>query len=248
MCAGVCRRFKRTGRHRSNLFQAAYRRAYAALKRDNAAQKWGIRMTATTEHSVSPQNPCPFLRALVAEGLVNDAGEPVGQLATTICAIGRTGDGKPELPYAAIVLVALIANGLSPLQVARNASKVRINQLRGGPLDKKGVGSGVLDQSGQVDESQLDRMAGFGSEKHDSDGKAELGLNIAEITRFMEANLGRAQNPRRIDRRLMNGEWPFLLRVIGKKGQGGRYLSMADVRALVVERRLPERMRSQLPA
>jgi hypothetical protein len=41
----------------------------------------------------------------------------------------------------------------------------------------------------------------------------------------------------------MNGEWPVLLRVMGKKGTGDRYLSLADVEELVVQRRLPERMR-----
>ena len=70
-------------------------------------------------------------------------------------------------------------------------------------------------------------------------------MALEEITTFMDANFKRAQGTRRrIDRALMNGEWPVLLRVMGKKGTGGRYLSVADVEELVVQRRLPERMRS----
>jgi hypothetical protein len=44
----------------------------------------------------------------------------------------------------------------------------------------------------------------------------------------------------------MNGEWPILLRVLGKQGKSGRYLSVADVRRLSVERQLPERMIGRL--
>jgi hypothetical protein len=46
----------------------------------------------------------------------------------------------------------------------------------------------------------------------------------------------------------MDGEWPILLQVMGKPGQGGHYLSVAEVRQLFVERRLPERMTQRLGA
>ena len=40
----------------------------------------------------------------------------------------------------------------------------------------------------------------------------------------------------------MNGEWPVLLKVMGKAGKSGSYLSGAEVRDLVVNRRLPARL------
>ena len=201
-------------------------------------------MRAEVQNPVSPQNPCPFLRALVAEGLLNDSCEPLGHLASTIREVARTGDGQPDLSYAAIVLIALIANGLTPQRLARTAIRgVQLSALRGGPLDKKGAGSGILDQTGAFDPGQLDRMASFGSRKLDADGGVEIGLNLAEITRFMDANFARAEGRRRkIDRRLMDGEFPILLRVMGKQGRDERFLSVAEVKTLFAERRLPERM------
>ena len=59
----------------------------------------------------------------------------------------------------------------------------------------------------------------------------------------MDANFERAKGSRRaIDRLLMNGEWPVLLGIMGKGEGDGRYLSVAEVRALFAERRLPERI------
>jgi hypothetical protein len=44
----------------------------------------------------------------------------------------------------------------------------------------------------------------------------------------------------------MDGEFPILLRVMGKQGRDERYLSIAEVKTLFAERRLPERMTRQL--
>jgi hypothetical protein len=44
----------------------------------------------------------------------------------------------------------------------------------------------------------------------------------------------------------MIGEWPVLLKVMGKEGTTGRYLSLRDVEALFTKRRLPERMRKRM--
>jgi hypothetical protein len=63
----------------------------------------------------------------------------------------------------------------------------------------------------------------------------------------MDANFERAvDHRRRIDRRLMEGEWPILLKVMGKEGPAGRYLSLADLRCLFVDRKLPQRMQQRL--
>lgn len=50
----------------------------------------------------------------------------------------------------------------------------------------------------------------------------------------MDASFKRAAGRRRrIDRALMNGEWPVLLKVVGKGEPGDRSLSLADRSAVV---------------
>ncbi len=197
---------------------------------------------------VSSGNPCPFLRALVAQGMLNDEVEPLPHLAATITRVARAGDGEPRLPDAAIRAIAAIATGLAPWAVARNAVVgVHLNGLRGGPLDKKGVGSGILDARAQLDEAQLQRVAEFASPKTKPDGSSEPGLSLKELKQMMDANFERAAGRRRlVDRKLMDGEWPILLKVLGQDGTKGRYLSVADIHTLFAQRRLPERMAQRL--
>ena len=204
--------------------------------------------TGRGESPVSAGNPCPFLRALVALGRLVETGEPVAKVARAVAEMARKGDGAPELPLAAVYGIAAIASGLGPLEVARSVRRgLRLGELRGGPLDKRGVGSGILDQRGQFDAAQFARLEEFATSKTAGDGTVELGLDARELTRFMDANFERAAGRRRrIDRRLMDGEWPVLLRVLGKEGQGGRYLSIAELRALFAEQRFPERMLARL--
>jgi len=45
----------------------------------------------------------------------------------------------------------------------------------------------------------------------------------------------------------MNGEWPVLLDILGKGEGDARYLSVAEVRTLFVDRRLPDRISARLP-
>jgi hypothetical protein len=44
----------------------------------------------------------------------------------------------------------------------------------------------------------------------------------------------------------MDGEWPVLLKVMGKESQSGRYLSVAELRDLFIEKKLPQRMMQRL--
>jgi len=206
-------------------------------------------MTSTPgSPQVSPNDPCPFLRALVAHGLLADDVVSIGELTKTIVKVAGAGDGQPQLPSSAIRAIALVANGLSPLQVARNGlGGLRLSELRNGPLDKKGAGSRVLDASARINTAELERLDDFASDKTDADGHVERGLDLAELRRMMDANFERAAERRRsIDRWLMNGEWPILLKVMGKQGKLGRYLSITEVGDLFVERRLPERMSRRL--
>jgi hypothetical protein len=203
-----------------------------------------------SQKAVSPNNPCPFLRALVADGRLPDDKVSLGDVTHTIVGVAKAGDGAPSLPGSAIRLIALAANGLGPLQLARNAlAGLQLNALRDGPLDKKGVGSGILDREAKVDRTQLARLDQFAGDKVGADGRTERGLALADLQRMMDANFERAAGRRRrIDRRLMDGEWPILLQVMGKAGRDGRYLSVAELHELFLERRLPQRMMEKLPA
>jgi hypothetical protein len=197
---------------------------------------------------VGAGNPCPFLRALVADGSLSDGVEPVTKVAGTIVEVAKRGEGAPELNPMPPQLVAMIAHGVSPLTVLHTKLHgVQLNALRNGPLDKRGAGSGFLDVNAQVNREELERLKQFASNKTSSTGATELGLSVDEITQFMDANLRRAKQWRLVDRFLMNGEWPVLLEVMGKDGPDGRYLSVDEVVELVAERRLPERMRRDLP-
>jgi hypothetical protein len=44
----------------------------------------------------------------------------------------------------------------------------------------------------------------------------------------------------------MEGEWPILLRVMGKNSTQGRYLSVIELRTLFVSMRLPQRITQRL--
>jgi hypothetical protein len=207
------------------------------------------RPRARSSAEVSPGNPCPFLRALVAEGRLDGATEPLVHVAATVADVAKSGDGEPTLPVAAIYAIALIAHGLGPLSVARTQHRgLRPDALRDGPLDKHGAGSGILDASGHVDGAELDRLDTFARLYPSAAGRREGGLGADELGRYMDANFERAAGRRRlVDRRLMDGEWPVLLKVMGKDGPDGRYLSVAEVRSLFVDRRLPRRMLARLP-
>lgn len=201
---------------------------------------------SNSTHSVSPNNPCPFLRALVAQGKLADDTEPLAKVASVIVEVAKGGDGSPVLPKAAIYGIAMIANGLGPFSVLNaNLGGVKLNALRDGPLDKHGVGSGILDSQGEINKKELARLGEFASDKTDSSGKAEKGLSLPELRAYMDANFARAAGRRRLlDRQLMDGEWPILLKVMGKSGKAGRYLSLKEVEELFVKQRLPKRMAS----
>ena len=200
------------------------------------------------EAAVSPNNPCPFLRAVVAEGYVGGHIVPIPELCKTV----EAASGKKGLQKTLVGMktypVALVANGLSPLRLLRSWwSGAQLDALRSGPLNKHGVGSRILDASAHVDEAELARFAEFGKDRKDPCGGLERGLTSSEITTYMDANFERAKGHRRwFDRQLMNGEWPVLLDVMGKGEGEGRYLSVAEVKTLFVERRLPDRINARL--
>jgi hypothetical protein len=197
---------------------------------------------------VSPDNPCPFLRGLVAAGYVSGHTVPLPKLTETIEA--ATGEKGLKRRSAGIKIygVALIANGLSPLRLLKSWwSGAELDELRNGPLDKHGAGSRILTVGGQVDESEISRFAEFGSDYANSDGGTERGLNSQQIKTYMNANFARAKGHRRlVDRSLMNGEFPVLLNIMGKGEGNARHLSVAEVRTLFVDRKFPVRIVTRL--
>lgn len=201
-------------------------------------------MDVKAERKVSPNNPCPFLRALVAHGLLDNRVATVGHATEVIERVAATGEGNPVLPSLAVRLVALLSNGLSPGTVLETGLHgVKLSKLRNGPFDKKGVGSRILDSKAHVNTSELDRLKEFASLKVSGNGTKELGLDAQELESMMDANYERAGDRRRlIDRQLMKGEWPTLLEVMGKDAQDGRYLSLREIKSLFAKRRLPSRM------
>jgi hypothetical protein len=198
--------------------------------------------------AVSPDNPCPFLRALVAEGVVDGHIVPISKLAQEIeAASGETGLQK-KLVGVKTFPVALVANGLDPRRLLRNWwSGAELDALRNGPLDKHGAGSRILDAQAHVHEDEIERLGSFGKDRPDGAGGVERGLTAKEIDAFMAANLERAKTTSRwYYPFLMKGEWPVLLDIMGKGEGEERYLSVPEVRTLFVERRLPERINQRL--
>jgi hypothetical protein len=198
--------------------------------------------------AVSPDNPCPFLRALVAEGVVDGHIVPVSKLAQEIEAASGTTGLQKKLVGVKTFPVALVANGLSPLRLLRNWwSGAELDHLRNGPLDKHGAGSRILDAQAHVHEDEIERLGSFGKDRPDGSGGVERGLTAKEIDSFMGANLERAKATSRwYYPFLMKGEWPVLLDIMGKGEGEERYLSVPEVTTLFVERRLPERINQRL--
>jgi hypothetical protein len=200
---------------------------------------------------VSPDNPCPFLRALVAGDYVGGHIVPLPELTKTI---GRA-TGKAGLPALAadikIFMVAQMANGVGPFSQLRSLTKGAIlDELRNGPLDKHGAGSRILDQHAVVHEDEIARLATFGNDYPNPDGGTERGLSASDVKTFMAANFQRAKDEHPPSYAilhcyyplLMLGEWPVLLDIMGKGEGMDRYLSVDEVRILFVERRFPDRI------
>jgi len=92
----------------------------------------------------------------------------------------------------------MIANGLGPVRLARSVRKgAQLDALRGGRLDKRGVGARILDATGRIDENELVRLDHFAADKVDSSGMVERGLGIDQLRTMMDANFARAVGQRR---------------------------------------------------
>ena len=195
--------------------------------------------------AVSPDNPCPFLRALVANGYVGGHIVPLPTIAGTIeLASGEVGASKIGV-WLKTFGVAQMANG-NPLKSF--ISGAVLDELRNGPLDKHGAGSRILNVEAQVQEDEITRLATYGKDRPDGAGGVERELNATEIDTYMAANMERAGAAARwYYPMLMKGEWPVLLKIMGKGEGDERYLSVAEVKTLFVEKRFPDRIVARLP-
>jgi hypothetical protein len=230
------------GRRRARPKRSGMRPETRSLAGDAVVKK------AIGPHPVSANNPCPFLRALVSTGTLSDVRESLAKVAAVVATTAHAGDGRPELPRAAIFAIASVANGVGPLSLVDTQWRgLQLNALRGGPLDKKGAGSRILNARGAIDAKEVSRLREFARDKQNHEGSSEPGLGLAELRAYMDANFERAAGRRRaIDRMLMMGAWPVFLKVMGMDGPGGRYLGLQDVIDLFKNRRLPERMNKRL--
>lgn len=197
---------------------------------------------------VSPNNPCPFLRALVANGYVGGHIVPLSKLSEVIGAASGKAGLDENVVELKTWMVAVGANGLGPLRVMTSAtSGAVLDELRDGPLDKHGAGSRILGVDAHVHEDEITRLGTFGKNRPDGAGGTELGLNAKEIETYMAANMERAGAEARFYYPLlMKGEWPVLLDIFGKGEGDERYLSVAEVRTLFVEKRFPDRIVARL--
>lgn len=204
----------------------------------------------TDQIAVSPTNPCPFLRALVANGYVGGHVVPLSKLSDTIAHASGEEGLKRTMVKLETWLVALIANGLGPVRLLQSAgSGAVLDELRNGPLDKHGAGSRILGVDARIHIDEIDRLASFGKPCNNPAGGTEQGLSAKAIDAFMAANLKRAGTDARwYYPLLMKGEWPVLLSILGKGRGDERYLSVAEVRTLFVDRVLPARITARLPA
>ena len=147
---------------------------------------------------VSPNNPCPFLRAVVAEGYVGGHVVPISKLCKTVeAASGKTGLQKKVVGLKTYP-VALVANGLDPLRLLRSWwSGAELDALRNGPLNKHGVGSRILDAHAKVHESEIERLAEFGKDCPDPCGGVERGLTASGDHDLHECEFRARQGPPR---------------------------------------------------
>lgn len=194
---------------------------------------------------VSANNPCPFLRALVAQGKLADDTEPLGQVGSVIVRVAKGGEGSPALPAPAIYGVALSANGLGPLSVANTQfNGLNLNALRGAARStKKAWVRAFWTATARSTKKNWRAWANSPAKRLTQRANPNPACRCPNCAPTMDANFARAAGRRRlVDRQLMNGEWPILLKAMGKKGRHGRYLSLKEVQDLFTQRRLPARM------
>jgi hypothetical protein len=188
------------------------------------------------------------LRAVVAAGYIDGHRQPLAGIDRVVVeAINPKSPGR-SVVRAATFLVATVGNGLKLSRIVNNILYgFAPDELREGPIDKRGAGSRILNHHGKVNEEELARLDQYAVDQVSASGESERGLGASQIDAMMKANYQRAKGSRRrVDRLLMQGEWPILLRVMGVPGANGEFLSLREIRTLFVSRSLPTRVLERL--
>ena len=133
------------------------------------------------ETAVSPNNPCPFLRALVAEGFVDGHVVPLSKLSQTVEAASGEKGLQKKLVGLKTYLVALVANGLGPAApvaqlVVRRGARRAARRSAGQAWQR--LAHPRRDRRGAT-RAELARLAEFGKDRPDPSGGTERGLTAA---------------------------------------------------------------------
>ncbi len=198
-----------------------------------------------------PFIPCPVLRALAQAGKIKKkVALPDLSRAVAKAFDMQSTDLKEflfELKVRAIATVGKVPDGIKA--IFSPSAPLDLEELPESPLYKKGVSSQIFDAKGDFNAQQFEHLKKFASSCTGPDGKEEPGLTAANLTKFMDENSKRAENNPHwspIYRKMMEGEWPPLLELMGKEGKSGPYLSVAELRTLFEKQSFPERIQNRL--
>ena len=205
-------------------------------------------MPDTPQVAVSANNPCPFLRALVANGTVGGHIVPLSKLRDVIeAASGKQGAEKTKAGIATY-LIALIANGFAHVP--------RQRRVRGRSLTSCATArstSTAPDRASSAwmrrciwTRSTVSRPSATTAKIHPAAPSVACRRRRSTPSWRQTSSVPgiRRNGPTRY---MMKGEWPVLLDILGKGEGDARYLSVAEVRTLFVDRRLPDRIAARLP-
>ncbi len=195
--------------------------------------------------------PCPVLRALTQA----DKIEKKVQMADLSRVIARSFDLQKqdlkeflfELKVRALIAVGKVPDGIKA--VLSTSAPLNLEELPRSPLYKHGVSSQIINQKGEYDPKQFEHLEQFAVHCTGPDGQEEPGLTAEALVKFMDENSKREEkNPnwKPIYRKMMEGEWPKLLELMGIEGKHGRYLSVAELHALFEKQTLPARIMDRL--
>ncbi len=147
----------------------------------------------------------------------------------------------------AAAAVALVGNGFNPVRLARNLLTLSFDptKLTGGPLDKSGGDTGILQDlgDGTFSKAQFDRMfTRFGQTFTAENGTKERGLDASALEALINANQAE-RNGNLIMKVIALFELPNALKLYARRDQttGTKYLSESDLLAFFKDMKFPAR-------
>lgn len=197
-----------------------------------------------------PGTPCPWLRsAMNPENSAATGLPPLEAGQTSLVNVYeqvRAQGGSRQLGVVASG-IALIANGFNPVRLLRNLLTLSFDptKLTGGPVDKPGGDTGILQDLGDGTFSQtlFDRMFDRFSKTYTrEDGTTERGLSRAALKQVIDANHAERKGTL-ITHVIALGELPPALGLYGHTDAitGEKYLSEKDLLGLFRDMKFPDR-------